>query len=333
MSKAKKQVRSPAKRITIFNHKGGVGKTTLTVNIAAALAQFGKRVLLVDSDPQCNLTSYLVSDDVVNDLLDNSDSEDGQTIWSAVKPILDGDGGVQSVRLIQTSTRRVSLLPGDIQLSQFELALADYWTECFKRRASGFRATAAISTLVDSLCKTHDFDYVFYDTGPNIGPLNRVLLLDSDFFILPSACDLFSIRALITLGKTLRDWIRDWKTIVELAPDGVPLLPGRPNFLGYIPQRFKIYGGVMTPTSAGLVSQFEKHIYSDVLSVLKDYIAPSRKSGHKLGQVKDYGSLIQLSQAKGVPIIGLKQGDKTQRQYAQNDFLRIAKNILARTTA
>jgi len=89
----------------------------------------------------------------------------------------------------------------------------------------------------------------------------------------------------------------------------------------------------MTPTSAALVSQFEKHIYSDVLSVLKDDIEPSRKSGHKLGQVKDYGSLIQLSQAKGVPVIGLKQGDKTQRQNAQADFLRIAKNILARTTA
>ena len=66
--------RSPL-RLTIYNHKGGVGKTTLTVNIAAALAERNKRVLLIDSDPQCNLTSYLLADDVVNDLLDNSDSE------------------------------------------------------------------------------------------------------------------------------------------------------------------------------------------------------------------------------------------------------------------
>ncbi|MYB36323.1 MAG: ParA family protein [Gammaproteobacteria bacterium] len=50
-------------RITIFNHKGGVGKTTLTVNIASAIAAQGKSVLLVDSDPQCNLTSYLLADE------------------------------------------------------------------------------------------------------------------------------------------------------------------------------------------------------------------------------------------------------------------------------
>jgi cellulose biosynthesis protein BcsQ len=72
--------RGSAKRIAIFNHKGGVGKTTLTLNIAAALASLGRRVLLVDSDPQCNLTSYVLEGSVVDDLLDNSDTAKGQTI-------------------------------------------------------------------------------------------------------------------------------------------------------------------------------------------------------------------------------------------------------------
>jgi cellulose biosynthesis protein BcsQ len=57
---AKTEKTKPIK-IAVFNHKGGVGKSTLTVNIAAAIASTGKRVLLVDSDPQSNLTAYLVA--------------------------------------------------------------------------------------------------------------------------------------------------------------------------------------------------------------------------------------------------------------------------------
>ena len=89
--------RSKSARLTVFNHKGGVGKTTLTVNIAAALASIGKKVLLIDSDPQCNLTSYLVEEAVVDDLLDKSDGPAGSTLWSVVKPFLESTGDVKLV--------------------------------------------------------------------------------------------------------------------------------------------------------------------------------------------------------------------------------------------
>src|SRR5256885_3820837 len=85
-------------RIAIFNHKGGVGKTTLTVNIAAAIAASGKRVLLVDSDPQCNLSSYLVEPPVVDFMLDNSDTPNGRTVWSALKPVAEGTGEVKVIK-------------------------------------------------------------------------------------------------------------------------------------------------------------------------------------------------------------------------------------------
>lgn len=78
MASAAVRRRHHSKRIAIFNHKGGVGKTTLTLNIAAAVASLGKQVLLVDSDPQCNLTSYLLEDRVVDNLLDQSDGPEGR---------------------------------------------------------------------------------------------------------------------------------------------------------------------------------------------------------------------------------------------------------------
>src|SRR5262249_25025492 len=150
-------------RITIYNHKGGVGKTTLSVNIAVALADQGKSVLLVDSDPQCNLTSYLLSDDLVDDLLEKSEQPGGQTIWTAVRPVFNEIGDVEVVKPVEVAS--LSLLPGDIRLSEYEEFLSEAWTNSYKRRLGGLRAIASISSLVTEICREKHFDFVFYDTG------------------------------------------------------------------------------------------------------------------------------------------------------------------------
>ena len=212
-STIKPDERHHAIRLAIFNHKGGVGKTTLTVNIAAALAAMGKRVLLVDSDPQGNLTSYLVEESVVDDLLDKADSPEGGTLWSAVKPIVEATGEIKPIQALERLTN-IFLLPGDVRLSEFEQELTPLWSESFQRKQKGFRGTTALSRVVNQAAKQHAIDFVFYDAGPNIGPLNRIIMLDCDGFIVPAACDLFSLRALKTLGHTLVTWIEDWRTIL-----------------------------------------------------------------------------------------------------------------------
>lgn len=318
-------------RLTVFNHKGGVGKTTLTINIAAALAGLGKRILLIDSDPQCNLTSYLFSDDVVDDLLDKSETAKGKTLWSAVKPVYDELGDIRRVQPTPTGIPGVDLIPGDIRMSQFEESLGDSWTSCFKRKLGGFRAVSAISSLVEG---SGDYDFVFYDAGPNIGPLNRVLLLDSDFFVVPVACDLFSTRALSTLGQTLKQWIIDWGTIRALAPDGTYLLRGEPRFMGYIPQRFKTYGQVMASVPAGFLPSVEKRIRADVISVLRE-IEPSLAQGTvsqlRLGQVQDFSTNAQKAQLQGVPIWLVDDGNDDHKIKARAAFKHIAKAIVKKT--
>lgn len=324
-------MRYKAHRIAVFNHKGGVGKTTLTVNIAAALVSLGKRVLLVDSDPQCNLTSYLVADDVVDDLLDKSDKPEGRTMWTALKPIVEASGGFKDIKPVET--KGLYLLAGDIRLADFESLLNDLWRECQDRKIRGFKGTTALSALVDHCARKENVDYVFYDAGPNIGPLNRIILLDCDYFIVPAACDLFSVRALKTLGLTLADWISRWQTIVALAPENSYLLPGKPKFLGYIPQNFKIYGQMMSQAYSKYLTEIEKHIYSDIIAILRKIdtsLSPATISTAKLGEVKDFSSLVQLAQTEGVPLMDVKKGTPQNKQEAKTAFTAIAKKIIAK---
>lgn len=325
--------RHPAPRLTIFNHKGGVGKTTIIFNVASAMAAAGKRVLLIDSDPQCNLTASIVEESVVDDLLDHSDEDAGATLWSAVKPIVEGTGSLKLIPPIAVQDR-LFLLPGDIRLAEFEQELDSLWAECFQRKPRGFRGTTALSSLVNVTAAAYGIDVVFYDCGPNIGALNRVILLDCDAFAIPASYDLFSIRAVKTLGHTLVGWIRGWETIGELAPDGLYLLPGKPAFLGYIPQRYRVYGRQPSKQFAKFVPMLERRIQSDLVSVLsqvdKDLILPTAIRDYKLGEVKDFGSLANESQRLGVWIPAVDGGTPDQKEEARQAFVALSTAIFDR---
>jgi len=323
-----------AKRLAVFNHKGGVGKTTITVNLAAALAEKGKKILLVDSDPQCNLTSYLFDDNVVDDLLDQSDTPAGETTWSAVKPVVENTGPLKIVKPLK-SLRKCWVVPGDIRLSELELELATFWTDALDEKVKGFNGIAILSTLVDALAQAVSADYVFYDTGPNIGPLNRAILLDCDFFIVPAACDVFSVRALKTLGKTLAGWMKRWVTIRSIAPEGVALLPGNPKLIGYVMQGFRVYGGGMARSAAKARANFEKRLAPDLLNPLRRIdidLAPASASVARLVDVKNFSTLVQQSQEQGVPLWDVYGGPPYQIDEARVIFSALADEVIRRTS-
>ena len=326
--------RHRAKRIAIFNHKGGVGKTTLTVNLAAALAEKSKRVLLLDTDPQCNLTSYLLADEDVDNLLDNSDGEKGETIWSAVKNVVEGAGALRMVKPVRTSTELCWVVPGDLRLSELEQELGVFWGDCVQEKMKGFHGTAVLSNLAQRLAVSLDADFVFYDTGPNIGPLNRAILLDCDYFIVPAGCDVFSVRALRTLGKTLTTWIRRWETFLKATPEGASFLPGRPQFLGFAMQGFKVYGGGMVRMAAKYQASFEKRLLPDLINPLRrvsENLAPTSASASRLIDVRDFSTLVLQSQEQGVPLWKVFGGQPYQTEEARTAFHRLADEIIHRT--
>lgn len=320
--------RSP-KRLVLFNHKGGVGKTTLTVNLAHALVDAGKRVLVVDTDPQCSMSSFFLEEKYLDKLLDESESPDGATLWSALKPVSEGTGPPNKIVPVKIK-EGLFLAVGDIRLAEFETSLSDGWNLCLTRNRRGYVCTSALSNLVDNIAESTQAEFIFFDAGPNIGPLNRAVLLDCTHFIIPAACDLFSTRALKTLGYALSDWVSTWQRISEMAPDGTRLLAGRPKLLGFIPQGFRIYREKMADSPLSVLDELESRVIDFVWKPLQkayNLSAKERPLKMKLGEVKSFGTLVGHGQEEGSPIWEVSGGNSQSKIEAQRIFRNLAKKV------
>ena len=111
-----------ATSVSIFNNKGGVGKTTFLFHIAHRLADEGRFVLMVDCDSQCNLTAYALTDAAI----ERAWAEDGNSIYRMIEPVARTIGDIRN-RAPSKLADRLFLLPGDLLLSDFEDRLGDTW--------------------------------------------------------------------------------------------------------------------------------------------------------------------------------------------------------------
>ncbi|MEQ0770900.1 AAA family ATPase [Paraburkholderia tropica] len=331
--------------IGLFNHKGGVGKTTLIVNLARAFSQLGFRTLVVDADPQCNATAFYLPESEVDRLLDESiDPEEGGTLWSGIARHVRGRGEVRSIQPYEVDSN-VLLLPGDVLLGAFEDRLSSAWKDSFSKDPTSIDLMSAVFRCVDATANEQEVDIVLYDVGPSVGSLNRALLLGCEHFVVPVACDLFSLRALGTLGQTLCSWISSWKTVRDLTKeiDDVTLLPGLPKFAGYITQHFNIYRGRSSSAFEAWEKKIAPRIIKNVVTPLQG-LAPELIDVHggkpnKLGEVPAFHSLAPLSQKLGIPIGGLSGHPEVNNGYGQKideadeTFRAIAKDLAKRTGA
>jgi chromosome partitioning protein len=177
------------------NQKGGVGKTTTTINLGAALAEAGRRVLIVDMDPQGSLSIGL---GVRGDALDGK-----ATIYDV---LMDPNAHPASSAVLHTSVRGLDLLPADIKLSAAELRLAGEVAREF-----------ALDRALESV--RADYDYVLIDCQPSLGLLTVNSLTASDGVIIPMECEYFALRGV----EMLRDTITKVKERLNnrLSIDGV----------------------------------------------------------------------------------------------------------------
>ena len=171
----------PAKVVAMCNQKGGVGKTTSTINLGAALAEYGRRVLLVDMDPQGALSAGLG--------VPHYELE--KTIHNVlVEPRVSIDDV-----LLSTRVKHMDLVPSNIDLSAAEIQLVN---EVGREQTLG----RALHPVLDR------YDYVLIDCQPSLGLLTVNGLACSDGVVIPTECEYFSLRGLALLTDTV-DKVRD----------------------------------------------------------------------------------------------------------------------------
>ncbi len=202
--------------ISLFNNKGGVGKTTFLFHVAHVLAESGRKVLMVDCDSQCNLTAYALQDKAIEKAWEDA----GNSIYRAIEPVARGIGDIRN-RAPSVLRTNLSLFPGDLLLSDFEDLLGDTWNGAKGGSEPALRAQSAIYRAILQAAEKSAAEVVLVDLGPNLGSLNRAVPGGSDYVIVPVAPDLFSIRGTENLGEEARDG----RPFSDYAVDGEVAFP------------------------------------------------------------------------------------------------------------
>ena len=201
------------KIISIFNQKGGVGKTTTAINLTAALGIAGKKVLLVDVDPQGNSTSgYGINK---------------QRTAVTSYEVLIGTASVASA-IVKTEYKNVDVIPSKSDLAGAEIELTD------AENREG-RLKSALLTLRES------YDYIFIDCPPSLGLIAVNALNASDTVLVPIQCEFFAMEGLSQLMSTVRQVKRIYNPMLELEGILLTMFDGRLNLTQQVVAEIKKY--------------------------------------------------------------------------------------------
>ena len=313
--------------VAFFNNKGGVGKTTLACNFAAYEAARGRRVLIIDLDPQCNSTQLVLDDVQWSEIYEDREHSEANTVMGLLRDIRAGDSTLNTEALNIWAGERfnVAVLPGHPSLSIFEDILSESWVKFRGGEPAGARRTMWIRTLRAHI--EDDFDVIVLDVSPSLGAINRSALVGSDSFVTPMAPDLFSLYALDNITVWFQHWLKEYETgrenaeealrkigLDDLLPDPLPI---RHGFVGYTVQQYvsRASGGEIREIEA-----YDKH-RRQIPDRAQSLIDLSRFSqGLELGTVPNMFSMIPLAQSSHAPIVDLERKDGLRgAQFSQQE--------------
>lgn len=300
------------KIVALYNNKGGVSKTTTTFNLAAYLSMSGQRVLLVDCDPQCNMTEMFFA---INENIDDPNTDlPGTSIYQALLPRFQGKQAEidqANISLCEHDRyKKLFLLRGDLEFSRAETYFGTAWNQAVTENIHEKNTYVAFERLMRSLAAARGFDYILCDVGPSAGAITRTVILSCDEIVIPLVPDRFCYQAVQLLGSVIREWIAKHKIISDsLTPFGIESFHGSPQLAGTILQNFKVHAGAKVKES---YIKWQEKIAAEINSSLvgnSGLIAKAsfNKNHPFTASIKDVAVLAPIAQLFGRAIFDIEQ--------------------------
>ena len=297
-------------------------------------ADLGMNVVAVDLDPQANLTAAFLSDERMLELWPEGDHP--ATVYGCIQPLIRGIGDVSEPHL-ESVSRRLVLLPGDLALSSFEDQLSEVWPKCLDGDERAFRVTSAFWRIMQAASRKHSAQVVLVDLGPNLGAINRAALISCDYVVVPLAPDLFSLQGLRNLGPRLRQWRGDWSNRLKAntVPD-LKLPTGSMRPVGYLIQQHSVRLDRPVQAYDRWIAQIPSTYRRAVLNEQQTEPLSFDADTNCLALLKHYRSLMPMAQQARKPMFHLRPADGAlgshfqAAQSARKDFSKLATKIATR---
>lgn len=320
------------KSIAVFNNKGGVGKTTLTYHLGYALAELGYKTLLIDLDPQSNLTLFGLTPEGLHEVwrvegafIDdfvrartkmppeqfNPIATDVRSIHFLLKPIEDGTDDPLQLSKPLPLHENLGLIPGRLSIHTFEDKIAGRWNDVYGGDPLAIRTVTRIRNICVEYTEKYSYDFIIIDTSPSLGVLNKVIISTVDGFIIPCMPDMFSLYGIQNIGNALIKWKREFKTIFMLLSDAKLSYfpPTFVSFLGFTIFNAKKYSGSNNPWNLAkahynyaeqIPATIREHIIPDVRQHLNEEQLEEPIGG--TATMHSYGTLPNMAQKYKTPI-------------------------------